>query len=195
MWTRWAYDDKYLNLSYLWSASSSLIPRAHFGSMITLNNWEIITETWSYIFRWHSCWWRRPCLSSLFFEVLTTTNGRSSTSFILCLCINHFHCQASESALRVFCTTFSTWNNRQKLNLAQSSRFILMRRFWCSSSRSFLNSLIYLPTVEMKLYQLLWGQIFVFRLPINATSKNWPSWKWFQLYSTLYKTRLPCIES
>ena len=47
--------------------------------------------------------------------------------------------QASENAIRVFCTTSSTWNNRKWLNLTQSS--ILMWRFRCSYRRSFLNSL------------------------------------------------------
>ena len=47
---------------------------------------------------------------------------------------------ASESAIRVFCTTWSTWNNRKRLNLTQSS--ILMWRFRCSCRRRFLNSLL-----------------------------------------------------
>ena len=47
-------------------------------------------------------------------------------------------CQASESALRLFCTMWPTCNNRKTLNIAESS--ILMRRFRCSSRRSFLNS-------------------------------------------------------
>ena len=51
---------------------------------------------------------------------------------------NH-SCQASESALRLFCTTWSTWNNRKRLNWAQSS--ILMWRFPWTCRRSFLNSL------------------------------------------------------
>ena len=50
---------------------------------------------------------------------------------------NH-SCQASESAVRLFCTT---WNNRKTLNLTQS--LILMWRFRCSCLRSFLNSLFW----------------------------------------------------
>ena len=38
------------------------------------------------------------------------------------------------------CTTWSTWNNRKRLSLTQST--ILMWRFPCSCRRSFLNSLI-----------------------------------------------------
>ena len=41
--------------------------------------------------------------------------------------------------LRLFCTTWSTWNNRKTLNLTQSS-MILTQHFRCSSRRSFLNS-------------------------------------------------------
>ena len=53
---------------------------------------------------------------------------------------NHSY-RASESAVRLFCTTWSTWNNRKRLNLTQSS--ILMWRFRCSCRRSFfLNSLL-----------------------------------------------------
>ena len=46
--------------------------------------------------------------------------------------------QASESALRLLCTTWSTWSYRKRLHLTQSS--ILMWRFLCSCRRSFLNS-------------------------------------------------------
>ena len=48
--------------------------------------------------------------------------------------------QASETTLRLVCTTWPTWNNGKTLNLTQSS--ILKWRFRCSSRRSFLNSLI-----------------------------------------------------
>ena len=51
---------------------------------------------------------------------------------------NH-SCYASESALRVSCTTWPTWNNCKTLNLMRSSS--LMQGFRCSSRRSFLNSL------------------------------------------------------
>jgi len=52
---------------------------------------------------------------------------------------NHL-CQASESALPLFCTLWPTWNHRKTLNLTQSST--LMRCFRCSNHCSFLNSLI-----------------------------------------------------
>ena len=53
---------------------------------------------------------------------------------------NHSY-QASKSAVRLFCTTWSTWNNRKRLKLTQSS--ILMWRFRCSCRRSSLNSQIF----------------------------------------------------
>ena len=40
--------------------------------------------------------------------------------------------------LRLFCTTWPTWNNRKTLSLTQSS--VLTQHFRCSSRRSFLNS-------------------------------------------------------
>ena len=52
-WTTWADDDKCSILSsYVPSAGSNLIPgfRTHFASIMTLNNYEIIAETRSYIF-------------------------------------------------------------------------------------------------------------------------------------------------
>ena len=72
MWTTWAYDDKCSILSsYLKSAGSNLISRTvriHFANIMTLNNWEMIAETRSYIFRWRSCFCRHlVCLSSLIY--------------------------------------------------------------------------------------------------------------------------------
>ena len=37
-----------------WFQFSSRIVRTHFSSIMTLNNWKMITETRSYIFRWRS---------------------------------------------------------------------------------------------------------------------------------------------
>ena len=75
------------------------------------------------------------------FEVLKTTGARSSKSSIHSLSLHENHSyQASESALRPFCTTWSTWNNRKRLNLMQSS--LLLWRFPCSYRPSFI--LLYL---------------------------------------------------
>ena len=67
---------------------------------------------------------------------------------------NHSY-QASESALCLFCTTWSTWNNRKRLNLTQSS--ILVRRFPCSCRRSFLSSLLLSFKLQFnRLHSLTW---------------------------------------
>ena len=50
-----------------WFQFNSRIVRTHFSSIMTLNNWKMIVETRSYIFRWRSRFRRRRvCLSSLF---------------------------------------------------------------------------------------------------------------------------------
>ena len=47
---------------------NSRIVRTHFSSIMSLNNWKMIAETRSHIFRWRSRFRRRRvCLSSLFF--------------------------------------------------------------------------------------------------------------------------------
>ena len=47
------------------------IVRTHFSSIMSLNNWKMIAETRSYIFRWRSRFRRRrDCLSSLVSEVM-----------------------------------------------------------------------------------------------------------------------------
>ena len=85
-----------------WFRFNSRIDRTHFSSIMTLNNWKMIAATRSYIFKWHSCFrQRRVCLSSL----------------VNLSCRENHSCQASESILRLFCTTWWTWNNRETLNL------------------------------------------------------------------------------
>ena len=49
-----------------WFQFNSRIVGTHFASVMSMNNWEMIAETPSYIFRWRSrCCRRRLCLSSL----------------------------------------------------------------------------------------------------------------------------------
>ena len=49
-----------------WFQFNSRIVRTYLASVMTLNNWEMIAETRSYIFRWRSrCRRRCVCLSSL----------------------------------------------------------------------------------------------------------------------------------
>ena len=49
-----------------WFQFNSRIVRTHFSSIMSLNNWKMIAETRSYIFRWRSRFRRRRvCFSSL----------------------------------------------------------------------------------------------------------------------------------
>ena len=49
-----------------WLQFNSRIVKTHFASIVTLNNSEMIAETWSYIFRWRSrCHRRHVCINSL----------------------------------------------------------------------------------------------------------------------------------
>ena len=68
VWTTWAYDDKcsILSCPKRWFQFNSRIVKAHFSGIMTLNNWKMIAETRSDIFRWRSRFRRRRvCLSSL----------------------------------------------------------------------------------------------------------------------------------
>ena len=80
----------------------------HHKSMIWLVEWrKIIVLHVRHGFRCN--FWRS--LPIFIFEVSTTTRARSSKSFILCMPLHETHsCQASESVLRLFCTTWSTRN-------------------------------------------------------------------------------------
>ena len=74
-----------------WSQLNSRIFKTHFESIVSLNNWETIAETRSYIFRWRSrCRRCRVCVSdslfcsgkdrlqaSVVWEVKVPTNGLS----------------------------------------------------------------------------------------------------------------------
>ena len=63
-----------------WFQFNSIIVRTHFSSIMTFNNWKMIAETRSYIFRRRSRFRRRRlCLSSLMLSVCRTFL-RSSTS-------------------------------------------------------------------------------------------------------------------
>ena len=57
-----------------WFQFNSRIVRTHLSSIMTLNNWKMIAETRSYIFRWSSRFRRRRvCLSSLLWLVTVYT--------------------------------------------------------------------------------------------------------------------------
>ena len=60
-----------------WFQFNSRIVRTHFASVVTLNNWEMITETRSYIFRWHSrCCRFRVSVNSLIMGSKTSSKRR-----------------------------------------------------------------------------------------------------------------------
>ena len=62
-----------------WFQLNSRIVRTHFSNIMTLNNWKIIAERRSDIFRWRSRFRRRRgCLSSLM-----TPNGRRNLSHLI----------------------------------------------------------------------------------------------------------------
>ena len=64
-----------------WFQFNSWIVRTHFSTIMSLNNWKMITETRSHIFRWRSRFRRRRvCLSSLFSK---NNIERAQTSIIL----------------------------------------------------------------------------------------------------------------
>ena len=70
VWTTLAYRMTNVNFVHLWPKRwfqfNSRIVRTHFSSIMTLNNWKMIAETRSYIFRWRSrCRRRRVYLSFL----------------------------------------------------------------------------------------------------------------------------------
>ena len=59
-----------------WFQFNSRIVRTHFSNIMTLNNWKMIAETRSYIFRWRSCFRRRlVCLSSLITKFRPPSSG------------------------------------------------------------------------------------------------------------------------
>ena len=63
-----------LLMSQRWFQFNSRIVRTHFSSIVTLNNWKMIVETRSYIFRWRSrLLRRRVCLISLIGSLRSTT--------------------------------------------------------------------------------------------------------------------------
>ena len=80
---------------------------------------------------------------------------------------NHL-CQKRESAVRLFCTTWPTWNNRKRLNSTHSS--IFMWRFGCSCRHSFLNSLIFINTVFNNI-ALIHYKYFRFFFQLNKLEK------------------------
>ena len=77
----WQMLNFFLLCPKSWFRFNSRIVRTHFSSIMTLNNWKMIAETWSYIFRWRSPFrGRRVCLSSLL--ITRCENVETSAFFI-----------------------------------------------------------------------------------------------------------------
>ena len=95
-----------------WFQSNSRIVRTHFASVMSLNNWEMITETRSYIFRWRSrCRRPRVCVNSLLVS-LRSYDGNCIENVTLKL---NF---ALSSVLRLFHVGHVVQNRRSVLSLA-----------------------------------------------------------------------------
>ena len=99
VWTTWwAYDDKCSILSYLkrWFQFNSRIVKAHFSGIMTLNNWKMIAETRSDIFRWRFRFRRRRvCLSFLLILPYERPTGPGSTWQTIWFAIEGRHYMAS----------------------------------------------------------------------------------------------------
>ena len=81
----YSFDDNLFNFVFLCPKCllqfNSRTVRTRFLSIMTLNNWKMITETRSYIFRWRSrLRWCRVCLSSLIrkFKIYDATVAKKS---------------------------------------------------------------------------------------------------------------------
>ena len=62
----WQISNFVFSCPKRWFQFNSRMVRTHFSSIMTSNNWKMIAETRSYIFRWRSRFRRRRvCLSSL----------------------------------------------------------------------------------------------------------------------------------
>ena len=93
VWTTRAYDEKMFNVVFLCPKRlfqfNSKTVRTHFSSTMTLNNWKMIAETRSNIFRWRSRFRRRRvwlapyCLSfqNFFFKLPLQLSAWISRSF------------------------------------------------------------------------------------------------------------------
>ena len=81
-----------------WFQFNSRIVRTHFSSIMTLNNWKMIAETRSYIFRWRSRFRRRRvCLTSLLILPYERPTGRGLTWQTIRLAIEGRHCMEPAS--------------------------------------------------------------------------------------------------
>ena len=100
VWTTWAYDDKcsILSCPKRWFQFNSRIVKAHFSGIMTLNNWKMIAETRSDIFRWRSRFRRRcVCLCSLLILPYERPTGPGLTWQTIWIAIEGRHCMEPAS--------------------------------------------------------------------------------------------------
>ena len=90
-----------------WFQFNSRTVRTYFSSKMTLNNWKMIAETRSYVFRWHSrSRRRRVCLSSLVIGPMDSAIHPLNNWALICprieLCWQYENCKGIHLFLRVF---------------------------------------------------------------------------------------------
>ena len=123
VWTTWQwwqmFNFVFLSVKRSFQINSRIV-RTHFSSVMTLNNWEMITETRSDIFRWRShCRRRRVCVNSLFsvsrLHRLPRANTKQKLTKRFVTEANYFlgirgHCSLVVTALylhRIVCVIFT----------------------------------------------------------------------------------------
>ena len=100
VWMTWGYDDKCSIMSRpkRWLQFNSRIVKAHISGIMTMNNWKMIAETRSDIFRWRSRFCRRRvCLSSLLILPYERPTGPGLTWQTIWLAIEGRHCRKPAS--------------------------------------------------------------------------------------------------
>ena len=85
VWTTWHMWWQMFNFVFLtpkrWFRFNSRIVRIHFATVMTLNNWKMIAETRSYIFRWRSrCRRHRICVNSLVIHIMKRKRKAAPTT-------------------------------------------------------------------------------------------------------------------
>ena len=125
-----------------WFQFNSRIVRTHFSSIVSLNNWKMIAETRSHIFRWRSRFRRRRvCLSSLlrFWRQRELVEVNLSFSAFTWKPLVRMQVKGRDSSPISYnvINTESSQNTKPSPFQGPISKW----RFGCSSRRSLLNSL------------------------------------------------------
>ena len=107
-----------------WFQINSRIVRRHFSSIMALNNWKMIAEKRSYIFRWRSRFRRRRvCLSSLLFH-----DPYESWTCIYTLSLsNDIHFTNCTTRKPLFHDPYKSWTCIYTLSLSNDIHFTNVR--------------------------------------------------------------------